>query len=140
MVENINAIIIHFENGEKITVDKKLISNFFIGNIDKNCEEIPYKKSFNLNILEANLFTLKIDKAINNLYDFDVLNRILAKKDIIGISLLFNNEYMYFSLASDAEPFLHEYNNSYEESFVTANHLCLLISEFRLKFKPYLFI
>ena len=140
MTQGIRTIDIIFEDGESISIDNLLFSNFYISNIDDEANEIPYEKLLNTNILYANFFTLKINNSINEYYKNNIIKKIYDKKNIAEIVLnTLNNKKITFNIASSIDPFNQNNTNKYDQSFLQDDDLCLLITPFKIKYKNHLF-
>lgn len=140
MTQGIRTIDIIFEDGESISIDNLLFSNFYISNIDDEANEIPYEKLLNTNILYANFFTLKINNSINEYYKNNIIKKIYDRKNIAEIILnTLNNKKITFNIASSIDPFNQNNTNKYDQSFLQDDDLCLLITPFKIKYKNHLF-
>ncbi|MDD2207973.1 MAG: hypothetical protein PHG03_00355 [Bacilli bacterium] len=136
-IKEINLI---FDDGENIVLEESFFTNFYISNINNFANEIPYEKLFDTNILYANFFTLKVKKTINEVYNQNIINKIFNKKDISKVILNTSNQKeIVFNIASDIDPFKKDKNNTYNQSFILEDELCLLITPYKLKYKNHLF-
>lgn len=137
-IKNINLI---FEDGETVQLDENLFTNFYIANIDNKANEIPYEKLLNTNILYANFLTLKINNLINNYYNEDIIKKVYNKKNLAEIKISTSNgKEILFNVASSIDPFKKNINNYYDKSFIEEDNLCLLISQYEIKYKNHLFV
>ena len=134
---NIEALNIIFENGEVITLNKEECSNFYISNVKDNGEEIPYEPTIIKNKLYANLCLIKLNKEILEPYK---VKRLKNKKDIVEVQVIFGNKCARFDIASNANPFMTEYNNDLEYIYEDDNNLGLLMSEYNIKYRNNLFV
>ena len=140
MTQGIKSINIIFDDGDNLSIDNVLFSNFYISNIDGNANEIPYENILNTNILYANFLTLKIRNSINQHYNQNMINTIYNKKNISQIIL--NTEIgkeIMFNVASSIDPFDKKSSNIYDQSFILEDDLCLLITPYTIKYKNHLF-
>lgn len=140
MTQGIKTINLIFEDGESISIDDFLFSNFYISNIDEEANEIPYEKLLDTNILYANFFTLKINNNINDYYHKNIIKNIFDKKNIAEIVLNTTGEKtISFNLASSLDPFKKNNINTYDQSFIQDDDLCILITPYNIKYKNHLF-
>lgn len=136
-MDNIVAIKIIFENGDNILINKKEFVDFYISNLNNKGEEIPYEPTLLKNKLYANFCLLKLN---NQIIDYTKINRLKQKNDIVEIQIIFNNnKYLKFDIASDADPFSENYENTHEYIYEDENTLGLVLSEYNIKYKENLF-
>ena len=134
--DSILNIIINLENNKTIVADNKMFSNLYISQIDKNGDEIPYKFDEFSDSLISNFFMIKlknkiIDYNINNNYiEENAFNLIKDKKNIKSVIINFKN--------GISQPFIISSNNSFY-SFKSKNDLCILQSEYDIKYYENLF-
>lgn len=141
MNQGIKNIDLIFEDGESISIDNNLFTNFYIANIDDDANEIPYEKILNTNVLYANFITLKINNLINQFYNDNVINKILIKKNISEIKIYTDTgKTILFNIASSIDPFVKNSNNYFDKSFTLEDDLCILICPYNIKYKNHLFI
>ena len=132
----IEAINILFENGDIISLNQEECENFFISNVKNDGEEIPYEPTIIRNKLYANLCLIKLNKGF---LDNFKKKRLQYKKDIVEIQVIFGNKCARFDIASNANPFMPEYNNDLEYIYEDDNNLGLLMSEYNIKYRNNLF-
>ena len=131
--ESINSIIINLENNKTIIATNKMFDNLYISNIDSNGDEIPYT---NNEYLSSNFLMLKLkNKAIEyNMNDEDsdenIFNIISDNKNIESIIINFKN--------GKSLPFIMNSNNVFY-SFKQKNDLCIIQSEYDIKYYENLF-
>ncbi len=132
----IKNIIINLENNKTILADKNMFSNLYISNIDDNGDEIPYNKIYD-NSLIGNFFMIKLKNKIieynlaNNLLSENAFNLIKNEKNIESIIINFSNGY--------SQPFILNSNKIFH-SFKQKNDLCIIQSEYDIKYYENLFI
>ena len=134
--EGIENIIINLENNKTIIAENKLFSNLYISNIDNNGDEIPYKKEDFDSSLISNFFMIKLK---NKIIEYNLANRQLEEnafnlikeiKNIESIIINFKNGY--------SQPFIINSNNIFH-SFKQKNDLCIIQSEYDIKYYENLF-
>lgn len=140
MREGIKNIDLTFEDGDTISIDKRLFSHLYISNIDDNANEIPYERILNTNRLYANFLSIKINKIINKLYNQDMINNIYNKNIAEIIVYTNSNRSILFNVASTIDPFNNVTDNLFDKSFILDDDLCILITPFNIKYKNHLFI
>ena len=74
MLSKINNITVFFEQGEKLTIPADYIKKFYISNINKNGDEIPYEESGITNKLIANFVMILFNDNTLNQNEFNVLH------------------------------------------------------------------
>jgi hypothetical protein len=137
-MNNIEALNIIFENGDTILINKNEFKDFYISNLDKNGEEIPYEPTLINNKLYANFMLLNIN---NKLIDTNKIKRLKSKTDIVEIMVIFKNQkFIKFAIASTANPFANYYHNDYEYFYEDEKSFGLLLSKYNIKYKDNLFI
>ena len=136
MVDNINNIIINLDNNKTIIADNKMFSNLYISNIDNNGDEIPYVNT-ETNSLISNFFMIKLKNKIieynltNKQLEENAFNLIKNEKNIESIIINFKN--------GKSLPFLLKSNNIFH-TFKIKNDLCIVQSEYDIKYYENLFI
>ena len=136
MVDNINNIIINLDNNKTIIADNKMFSNLYISNIDNNGDEIPYVNT-ETNSLISNFFMIKLKNKIieynltNKQLEENAFNLIKNEKNINSIIINFKNGY--------SQPFIINSNNIFH-TFKIKNDLCIIQSEYDIKYYENLFI
>ena len=137
-MKNITAIKLIFENGDKELINKSNYEDLYIANIDNLGSEIEYSKTIINNILYANLFILKLKKEVNT---NSIINRIKMKNDVTQVELIFDNKkFLKFELASSADPFEINYDNSKQYTLDNENYFGLVLSKNKLKYLNNIFI
>ena len=132
--ESINNIIINLENNKTIIATNKMFDNLYISNIDSNGDEIPYNNS---EYITSNFLMLKLkNKTIeynltNKQLDENAFNIINDNKNIESIIINFKN--------GKSIPFIMNSNNVFH-SFKQKNDLCIIQSEYDIKYYENLFI
>ena len=135
MVDNINNIIINLDNNKTIIADNKMFSNLYISNIDNNGDEIPYVNT-ETNSLISNFFMIKLKNKIieynltNKQLEENAFNLIKNEKNINSIIINFKNWY--------SQPFIINSNNIFH-TFKQKNDLCIIQSEYDIKYYENLF-
>ena len=134
--ESINNIIINLDNNKTIIANNKMFDKLYISNIDSNGDEIPYKEN-NTNSLISNFFMIKLkNKTIeynltNKQLEENAFNLIKNEKNIESIIINFKN--------GKSLPFLLKSNNIFY-TFKIKNDLCIIQSEYDIKYYENLFI
>ena len=134
--ESIENIIINLENNKTIIADNKMFSNLYISNIDNNGDEIPYKENDYNHSLISNFFMIKLKNKIieynltNKQLEENAFNLIKNEKNINSIIINFKNGY--------SQPFIINSNNIFH-TFKQKNDLCIIQSEYDIKYYENLF-
>ena len=131
MLSKINNITVFFEQGEKLTIPADYIKKFYISNINKNGDEIPYEESGITNKLIANFAII--------LFSDNTLNK---DNNIYSIAIKFkSSKTITFIITSAISPFLNNMeHNMYQKEYIFNNNKALLISEYKVKNITSLFI
>ena len=135
MVDNINNIIINLDNNKTIIADNKMFSNLYISNIDNNGDEIPYVNTESKSLI-SNFFMIKLKNKIieynltNKQLEENAFNLIKNEKNINSIIINFKNGY--------SQPFIINSNNIFH-TFKQKNDLCIIQSEYDIKYYENLF-
>ena len=133
--DSISNIIINLENNKTIIANNNMFDKLYISNINSNGDEIPYKDSNNSYI--SNFFMIKLKNKVveynleNKQLEENAFNLIKDEKNIESIIINFKN--------GNAVPFIINSNNVFH-SFKEKNDLCILQSEFEIKYYENLFI
>jgi len=132
---SIESIIINLENNKTIIADNKLFSNLYISNIDENGDEIPYKESIEDTFI-SNFFMIKLK---NKIIEYNLTNKNLEENafDLIkegNIASIIINFYNGNSI-----PFILNSNNIFH-TFKEKNDLCIIQSEYDIKYYENLFV
>ena len=134
--ESIENIIINLENNKTIIADNKMFSNLYISNIDNNGDEIPYKENDYNHSLISNFFMIKLKNKIieynltNKQLEENAFNLIKEEKNIESIIINFKN--------GNSLPFIINSNNIFH-SFKQKNDLCIIQSEYDIRYNENLF-
>ena len=134
--EEIENIIINLENNKTIIAENKMFSNLYISNINNNGDEIPYNKEDYDNSLMSNFFMIKLKNKIieynltNNILKENAFNLIKDNKNIESIIINFKNGH--------SQPFIINSNNIFH-TFKQKNDLCIIQSEYDIKYYENLF-
>ena len=132
--ESIDNIIINLENNKTIIATNKMFDKLYISNIDSNGDEIPYKDT---DSLLSNFFMIKLKNKIieynltNKQLEENAFNLIKDVKNIESIIINFKN--------GNSVPFIINSNKNFY-SFKQKNDLCILQSEYDIKYYENLFI
>ena len=132
---SIKSIIINLENNKTIIADNKLFSNLYISNINENGDEIPYKDSIEDTFI-SNFFMIKLK---NKIIEYNLTNKYLEENafDLIkegNIESIIINFYNGNSI-----PFIINSNNIFH-TFKEKNDLCIIQSEYDIKYYENLFV
>ena len=133
--DSISNIIINLENNKTIIATNNMFDKLYISNINSNGDEIPYKDSDNSYI--SNFFMIKLKNKVveynleNKQLEENAFNLIKSEKNIESIIINFKN--------GNSIPFILNSNNIFY-SFKEKNDLCILQSEFDIKYYENLFI
>ena len=87
MLSKINNITVFFEQGEKLTIPADYIKKFYISNINKNGDEIPYEESGITNKLIANFVMILFNDNTLNQNEF----KIFKDNNIYSIAIKFKS-------------------------------------------------
>lgn len=134
--ESIENIIINLENNKTIIANNKMFTNLYISNIDNNGDEIPYKESDYDNSLISNFFMIKLKNKIieynltHKHLEENAFNLIKEEKSIESIIINFKN--------GNSLPFILNSNNIFH-TFKLKNDLCIIQSEYDIKYYENLF-
>lgn len=133
---NIENIIINLENNKTIIANNKLFSNLYISNIDNEGNEIPYNEEIE-NTFISNFFMIKLKNKLieynltNKYLEENAFNLIKEQKNIESIIINFKN--------GNSIPFIINSNNIFH-SFKDKNDLCIIQSEYDVKYYENLFV
>ena len=133
--ESINNIIINLENNKTIIATNKMFDNLYISNIDSNGDEIPYKD--NNNSLISNFFMIKLK---NKTIEYNLTNKQLEENAFNLIKNGNNIESIIINFKNGKSiPFILNSNNIFY-TFKQKNDLCIIQSEYDIKYYENLFI
>ena len=137
MLNNIDNIFINFEDGKNLSIPIEYIKKFYISNINKDGDEVPYEETKIKEKMIANFAMILFNENTFNQNEF----RLLKNNNIYSISLKFKNKKtITFILASANSPFLDNKHNEYQKEYIFNNIHALLISEYKIKYITSLFI
>lgn len=132
-IENINILL---ADNKKIIVLPNMFDNLYISNLNQNGEEIAFVSKENSNKLSANFLMIKLNEETieynltnNNLKENAF--KLLKENKIKEVNINFKNGYI--------QPFIFNIN---KENYTLKDNtsLCLLISDFDIKYKDNLFV
>ena len=133
--ESINNIIINLENNKTIIATNKMFDKLYISNIDSNGNEIPYKDSNNS--LISNFFMIKLK---NKIIEYNLTNKQLEENAFNLIKSGSNIESIIINFKNGKSlPFILNSNNIFH-TFKQKNDLCIIQSEYDIKYYENLFI
>ncbi len=133
---SIKDINIKLDTNQSIIATPNMFDNLYISNINDSGDEIAFTPKENSNRLKANFFMIKLTNEIieynltkNNLKEnaFTILKNNPKIKEVI---INFKNGY--------SQPFMF-YSNKNTYSETNNNDLCLIQSEYNIKYKENLF-
>lgn len=131
----IENILINLENNKTIIANNKLFSNLYISNIDEFGNEIEYNQD--MDSLISNFFMIKLKNKIieynltNKYLDDNAFKLIKENQNIESIIINFKN--------GTSIPFILNSNNIFH-LFKQKNDLCIIQSEYDIKYYENLFI
>ena len=131
----IENILINLENNKTIIANNKIFSNLYISNINEDGDEIPYNEEYDSYI--SNFFMIKLkNKTIeynltNKYLDENAFKLIKENKSIESIIINFKN--------GTSIPFILNSNKNFL-TFKDKNDLCIVQSEYNIKYYENLFI
>ena len=135
MRESINNIVINLENNKTIIATNKMFDKLYISNIDSNGNEIPYKDSNNS--LISNFFMIKLK---NKIIEYNLTNKQLEENAFNLIKSGSNIESIIINFKNGKSlPFILNSNNIFH-TFKQKNDLCIIQSEYDIKYYENLFI
>ena len=131
----IENILINLENNKTIIANNKLFSNLYISNIDEEGNEVPYNED-NYDALISNFFMIKlknktIEYNLTNKYLEENAFKLIKENNIESIIINFKN--------GTSIPFILNSNNNFL-TFKHKNDLCIIQSEYNIKYYENLFI
>ncbi|MBQ3020663.1 MAG: hypothetical protein IJD92_00375 [Bacilli bacterium] len=132
--DSIKNIFINLLNNKTIIADEKMFTNLYISNIDSNGDEIPYENIDNT--LVSNFFMIKLK---NKIIEYNLTNKQLEENAFT----LLNNEKNIESIIinfknGNSLPFILNSNNTFH-TFKSKNDLCIIQSEYDIKYYENLF-
>ena len=131
--ESIKNIIINLNDNKTIIATNKMFDNLYISNIDSNGDEIPFKDT---DCLISNFLMLKLK---NKTIEYNLANKqleenafdLIKNTNIESIIINFKN--------GKSLPFIINSNNIFH-TFKLKNDLCIVQSEYDIKYYENLFI
>lgn len=131
----IENILINLENNKTIIANNKLFSNLYISNIDENGDEIPYNNDYDSYI--SNFFMIKLK---NKIIEYNLTNKYLEENAFKLIKENKNIESIIINFKNGTSiPFIINSNNNIQ-IFKDKNDLCIVQSEYDIKYYENLFI
>ena len=135
--ESRENIIINLENNKTIIADNKMFSNLYISNINNQGDEIPYLKEEYNNSLMSNFFMIKLK---NKIIEYNLTNKYLEENAFKLIKENKNIESIIINFKNGTSiPFILNSNNNFQ-TFKDKNDLCIIQSEYNIKYYENLFI
>ena len=130
----IETVLINLENNKTIIANNKLFSNLYISNINQNGDEIPYNEEYDSYV--SNFFMIKLK---NKIIEYNLTNKnleenafkLIKENNIESIIINFKN--------GTSIPFILNSNNNFL-TFKDKNDLCIIQSEYNIKYYENLFI
>ena len=131
--ESINNIVINLNDNKTIIATNKMFDNLYISYIDFNGDEIPYKDS---ECLISNFLMIKLK---NKIIEYNLANKqleenafdLIKENNVESIIINFKN--------GKSLPFIIN-NNNIVHTFKLKNDLCIIQSEYDIKYYENLFI
>lgn len=137
MLNNINNICLNFEDGKNLNIPIDYIKKFYISNINKDGDEIPYEETEIKDKMLANFLMILFNENTFNQNEF----KIIKSNNIYSITLKFSSKKtITFILASAISPFLENTHNEYQKEYILNNSQAILISEYKIKNVASIFI
>ena len=132
--ESIENIVINLENNKTIIAKNNMFSHLYISNINNTGDEIPYQEN-EYNSLVSNFLMIKLK---NKIIEYNLTNKqleenafnLLKKQNIESLIINFKN--------GNSLPFLINSNNFFQ-TFKQKNDLCIIQSEYNIKYYENLF-
>lgn len=126
-------------NNETISIPSDYFDHFYIANLNDDGDEINYGYNDDNNNLIANFFMIKINNNSSNIEE--VYQRLVDKKDIIGITLCFTNgSRQEFDIPKKRIALNGIMENKFEETFDIDSDLGIIITDKNIRYKKELFI
>lgn len=126
-------------NKETVSIPSDYFDHFYIANLNDEGDEIKYGYNDDNNNLIANFFMIKI---INNSRETsEIFQRLVNKKDIIGVTLCFTDgKRQDFEIPKKRIANNGVMVNKYEDLFPIDNDLGIIITDKSIRYKKELFI
>ena len=132
--DSIDNIIINLVNNKTIIADNKMFDKLYISKIDADGNEIPYKDIENL---FSNFFMVKLK---NKIIEYNLTSKQLNENAFKLINNTHNIESVIVNFKNgNSLPFIINSNKNFY-SFKQKNDLCIVQSEFDIKYYENLFI
>lgn len=123
-----------------ISVSSDYFDHFYIANLNNDGDEVKYGVSDGSDNLIANFFMVKVSNDFSK-EQADSYNKLVRRKDIIGICLSFTNgKRQEFEIPKKRVANNGVMENKYEEIFNFEDATGILITDKSLKYKEELFI
>ena len=132
--EAIENILINLENSKTIIADNRLFSNLYISNINEDGDEIPFnseEESYISNFFMIKLKNKTIEYNLTNKYLEENAFNLIKNNNIDSIIINFKN--------GTSIPFILSSNKVFHH-FKQKNDLCIIQSEYNIKYYENLFI
>ena len=131
----IENILINLENNKTIIANNKLFSNLYISNINEEGDEIPYNSEYDSYL--SNFFMIKLK---NKIIEYNLTNKYLEENAFKLIKENKNIESIIINFKNGTSiPFILNSNNNFL-TFKDKNDLCIIQSEYNIKYYENLFI
>ena len=131
----IENILINLENNKTIIASNKLFSNLYISNINEEGDEIPYNSEYDSYM--SNFFMIKLK---NKIIEYNLTNKYLEENAFKLIKENKNIESIIINFKNGSSiPFILNSNNNFL-TFKDKNDLCIIQSEYNIKYYENLFI
>ena len=131
----IENVLINLENNKTIIANNKLFSNLYISNINEYGDEIPYPEEYDSYI--SNFFMIKLK---NKIIEYNLTNKYLEENAFKLIKENKNIESIIINFKNGSSiPFILNSNNNFL-TFKDKNDLCIIQSEYNIKYYENLFI
>lgn len=133
-LDSIDNIIINLDNNKTIIAKNNMFDKLYVSNIDNNGDIIPYDKIDET--LLSNFFMIKLK---NKVIEYNLTNKELKEN---AFNLIKNNKSISSIIINfkngNSIPFIISSNNMFE-SFKIKNDLCIIQSEYDIKYYENLF-
>ena len=133
-LDSIDNIIINLDNNKTIIAKNNMFDKLYISNIDNNGDIIAYDKIDET--LLSNFFMIKLK---NKVIEYNLTNKELKEN---AFNLIKNNKSISSIIINfkngNSIPFIISSNNMFE-SFKIKNDLCIIQSEYDIKYYENLF-
>ena len=134
-LDSIDNIIINLDNNKTIIAKNNMFDKLYISNIDNNGDIIAYENIDNNSFL-GNFFMIKLK---NKVIEYNLTNKELKEN---AFNLIKNNKSISSIIINfkngNSVPFIISSNNMFK-SFKIKNDLCIIQSEYDIKYYENLF-